>query len=141
MSDKPRELFRCEGIVSCGDSSRTSEPEGAIIIGDVDVIDEIADIPMPAKVDVWINGECMASGECRTTEGWGYSEYTPMESDEAHVGDFDLIAALSAHEGKSIVFIVAQHVGDWIIEMTPHFAADTPVEIRRDWCIENGLMA
>ena len=41
-------------------------------------------------------------GDLFVEMGWGYSEYTPMESDTLKVGDHDLIEILRRYEGKEI---------------------------------------
>jgi hypothetical protein len=91
-----------KGIVECGDECRC-KPEGdaqvgAIIIGGVDVIDEIYE-SFVGSVKVVINGKEF-SGRLHVEHGWGYSEYTPMDSDRLSVGDTDLIEYLSGFEGE-----------------------------------------
>lgn len=90
------------GIVEDGDACRCSPeedaPQGAIIIGGVDVIGEIYE-SFVGPVKVVVNGKEF-TGPLYVEHGWGYSEYTPMDSDRLSVGDTDLIEYLSGLDGE-----------------------------------------
>lgn len=58
------------------------------------------------KIIVGIADETF-DGDLFVETGWGYSEFTPMESDELKVGDHDLIEILSRHEGENITLWVS----------------------------------
>ena len=95
------------GIVSLGDSSRCYDDEksGAIYIGDHDVVGEI-EFTTGSKVICGILNEEF-SGDLFIETGWGYSEYTPMDSDSLKIGDHDLIEIISNHEGKIITLVIS----------------------------------
>ena len=96
------------GVVSVGDEYRVYDEHdpGAIRIGNVDIVDAIAEEKFSDEVKVTLNGEEIANGRCVTLTGWGYSEYTPMESDSLSVGECDLIERLQKLVGQSVVLIV-----------------------------------
>lgn len=110
--------MRWEGIVTSGDGTRCNDDGddlGAVFIGDSDIVDELAEEQSKPST-VSINGQVVATGVISGEQGWGYSAYTPMESDALIVrknGDrkdkaFDLIAAILAHEGESIVLEIIE---------------------------------
>lgn len=87
MNDKEEKTklrFEFSGQVQFGDSSRLSdELNGALWIGGMDVIDELTEqFKDNDQVRVTINGEVVAEGRIFIDLGWGYSEYTPMDSDD-----------------------------------------------------------
>ena len=96
------------GIFETGDAFRVSldEAHGAILISGVDVVDEIAERKWGQAVRVLLNGELVANGNVVTELGWGYSEYTPLESDELNVGACDLIERLEALGGQEVTLVI-----------------------------------
>ena len=100
--------LRFEGKVKTGDGYRVYEDEepGVIHIGGVDIVDEIAEQKWTDNVRVILNGKQIANGRAVTATGWGYSEYTPMETDEAAVGDCDLLERLESLEGETVVLVI-----------------------------------
>ena len=98
------------GVVSIGDAYRVSDDDcdiGAIHIGDVDVVDEIAEEKWNGKtLKVTLDGTEIANGQCVAEFGWGYSEWTPIDPDVLYVGECNLISELRAKEGKSVVLVV-----------------------------------
>lgn len=100
-------ILKFSGVVEKGDGSRCSdEPDGEIIIGGIDVVGKISDTGFNKDVTVGILDQRF-DGELSVITGWGYSEYTPMESDELRVGDHDLIEILGRYEGEDITVFVA----------------------------------
>jgi hypothetical protein len=97
-----------KGIVETGDAFRVSEvnAHGAIWIGGVNVVDEIAEQKWAEAVRVLLNGELVANGNVVTELGYGYSEYTPVESDELNVGACDLIERLEALVGQEVTLVI-----------------------------------
>jgi len=79
---------------------------GAIRIGGEDVVDEIAEQKWDKAVRVLLNGELVANGNVVTELGYGYSEYTPVESDELNVGACDLIERLEALVGQEVTLVI-----------------------------------
>lgn len=97
------------GVVSLGDGYRVSDDghNGAVRIGDVDVVDEIAEERWNGKsLKVTLDGEEIANGECVAELGWGYSEWTPIDWDLLAVGECNLLVQLCAKEGKSVFLVV-----------------------------------
>jgi hypothetical protein len=94
--------IKFKGIVTTGDDSRVSGEanNGAILIGGIDVVSEMYNH----------RGECFTfgiadkrfEGSIFVELGYGYSEYTPMESDTLKVGNHDLIEILRRYEGQEI---------------------------------------
>lgn len=85
-------VLKFQGLVERGDDCRVSDdcPQGAFHIGGVDVVARVHDeFPSSAKVIVGIADETF-TGELFIDFGWGYSEWTPMESDTFKVGDRDV---------------------------------------------------
>lgn len=104
-----------EGKVYCGDECRVGSDwnpktdeykEGSILIGDRDFVGEILENFGGKKVTVAIADERF-DGDVTGELGWGYSEYTPMDSDSLTVGKHDLIEILSRYEDKEIKVWVA----------------------------------
>ena len=102
-----------EGIVTLGDNFRVSydgnpyDKNGAVWIGDSDVVSEIDDAKFSGPVTIGIADETF-DGDLFVDMGWGYSEYTPMDPDVLKVGGHDLIEILSRSEGKSITLWVSE---------------------------------
>lgn len=96
-----------KGEVTTGDPYRVqSDSEcGAIHVGGVDVVDEIAEQKF-GSASVLCNGERIASGCCVSDLGWGYSSWTPMETDTLAVGGFDLIGFLEDKAGQSVELVI-----------------------------------
>lgn len=93
-----------EGLVEIGDGCRVGleENDGAIIIGDRDVVSEIEKSFEPkTKIVVGIADETF-DGDLFVEYGWGYSEFTPMESDRLQIGDHDLISILDNYANQII---------------------------------------
>jgi hypothetical protein len=99
-----------KGVVTTGDCCRCSEdPDmqyGCAYIGGRDLVDEIAEEKWSDNVRVSLNGEDLANGTVVTGIGWGYSEYTPVDSDVAKVGECDLLDRLIALEGQEVHLII-----------------------------------
>lgn len=96
-----------KGKVTSGDSCRTGgEPDGAYRVGDDDVILRLLDLSPEKKFTVAIADERF-EGHITGELGWGYSEWTPMDSDELRCGPHNLIEALAGHEGKEITMWVS----------------------------------
>lgn len=96
------------GVVTLGDDYRcadSGEKDGAVWIGDVDVVKSIHEGGFKGDITVGIADERW-KGPLSGDLGWGYSEYTPMDSDSLSVGGHDLIAILRRHEGKTITLFV-----------------------------------
>jgi hypothetical protein len=117
-----------EGVVHSGDPSRTgwcydkthkkdssgdcidvscNEKDGSLWIGDHDVISEVGSIKWEGPITCAIYassllGDTAFQGALRIQEGWGYSEYTPVEDDELFVGPHNLIKIISDMEGDHI---------------------------------------
>lgn len=111
------------GTVSSGDSSRVSycrehksdegclaacdDKDGALWIGDHDVVSEVGDVTWAGPVNVaiasdFLLGNTTYAGALKIAEGWGYSEYTPMDSDELLVGPHDLLKIIGELEGRDV---------------------------------------
>ena len=106
-----------EGDVVCGNTYRCdyhyaedAQPyaglEGAVHIDNVDVVDAIAEAAWSRNVRVLLNGDELANGVAVTALGWGYSEMTPVESDEVTIGECDLLERLTALEDTHVTLIV-----------------------------------
>ena len=106
-------VMKFHGIVQRGDDSRTGSCsddgslDGAIHIGGVDVVGRIADKWPTATKTIAAIGDESFSGELFVETGWGYTEWTPMESDTLRIGDHDLIEDLGRHDGKTITLWVS----------------------------------
>ena len=97
------------GVVSLGDGHRTSDDDynGAMRIGGVDIVDEVAEEKWNGKsLKVMLDGEEVANGECIAELGWGYSEWTPIDWDCLNVGECDLLSRLYSREGQSVVLVI-----------------------------------
>jgi hypothetical protein len=104
-----------EGAVETGDAYRVGEGEkhGAVHIGGRDVVKEIDDTfhaNEPLFIAIlcgFLLGNCTFEGALRIAEGWGYSEYTPMASDELCVGPHNILEQLTALEGRNATLLVS----------------------------------
>jgi hypothetical protein len=106
--------LKISGVVTAGDSSRTSDDDenGAVIVGGCDVVAEIDKRKRTGeRVIIGIADERF-DGDLFVETGWGYSEYTPMDSDELRVGSHDLIEILLRHDGKRIDLFVSDEPGN-----------------------------
>lgn len=74
-------------------------------IGGQDVISNI-DFSTGTKVIVGVMDERW-DGDLSIESGWGYSEYTRMESDTLCVGDHDLLDILGRYEGRDIKLVIS----------------------------------
>ena len=57
-------------------------------------------------VTVTLNGEVVANGHLVAQIGYGYSEYTPVETDKIDVGNCDLIDQLYGLENQAVVLVI-----------------------------------
>lgn len=101
------------GVVTLGDECRVSEghehgaPNGAIWIGEDEVIGELdTDSRITGVVTIGLLNQKF-DGALFIEMGWGYSEWTPMDSDMFRVGDHDLIDILQREEGNDVTLIVS----------------------------------
>ena len=102
-------ILKFKGKVGIGDDCRVGEcdkPDGAILIGDRDLIGEVFAAKWSGPVVVGIADERF-SGPIAIEEGWGYSEYTPMESDSLTVGAHDIIDILEKYIDQEITVWIA----------------------------------
>lgn len=98
------------GKVESGCSSRTSdgdEKDGALWIGGKDVVSEVGAITWSGPVTVaiasdFLLGNTTYAGALKIAEGWGYSEYTPMDDDQLFVGPHDLLKIIGELEGRNV---------------------------------------
>ena len=98
-------ILKFHGEIQFGDACRVSDSDeinGAIFIGGKDVIGEIADTEFSGKVTIAIADERFV-GDLAVETGYGYSEYTPMESDTLKVGDHDIIKILERNKEGSVI--------------------------------------
>lgn len=112
-------VLKFSGEVQTGDTCRVSydddddEINGAIHIGGRDVVDEVANERWSGPVTVAI-ADARFTGDLSVDHGWGYSEYTPVDSDTLTVGAHDIIALIEAAGASGPVTV-------WI--------ADEPVDL------------
>ena len=100
--------MRFAGLLELGDECRVCgwEDEGAIRIGGVDVVDAVFEEKWGGPLRVTINGQLFAEGLSDSALGYGYSEYTPLESDQWHVGERNVLDELQKYEGQEVVLEV-----------------------------------
>lgn len=99
--------FEASGIVDSGDAWRCMDgKQGAIFIGETDIVDEIYERKWAPAVRAFINGTLVAEGPSVSEVGWGYSEYTPMDQDKCNVGTVNLIDELEKFVGKEVTLLV-----------------------------------
>ena len=109
--------LKFKGIVKTGDACRVSDDDidGSIFIGETDLVEVMSE--HKGKFTFAIADKTF-SGELFVSTGWGYSEWTPMESDELKVGDNDLIEILSRYEGQEITLFAFDEGGANILSET-----------------------
>jgi hypothetical protein len=98
-----------EGVVTVGDEWRCSDDvseDGAIKIAGRDLVGEISEAQFRGPVTVAIADE-RYEGPLAVDLGWGYSEYTAMESDKLTVGPHNIIEILERYEGKEMKIWIA----------------------------------
>ncbi|KOS03134.1 hypothetical protein [Paenibacillus polymyxa] len=97
-----------KGVVTCGDAYRCDDVDepGAVLIGGEDVVAVINNAFDNVPVIVGIADHTF-TGELFVETGWGYSEWTPMDSDALRVGDHDLIEILRRYEHGEITLIIS----------------------------------
>lgn len=74
-------------------------------IGDKDVIAEI-DFPPGTMVNCGI-ADARYTGALDIEIGWGYSEWTIMDSDRLQVGPHDLLDIIRRYEGQEITLFIS----------------------------------
>jgi hypothetical protein len=96
------------GLIELGDSCRVydDEDDGAIQIGGVDLVRLVDEKQFGRPVTVAIMDE-RYEGDLSVDLGWGYSEYTPVDSDKLTVGDHDLIKILERLDGQTIRIVIS----------------------------------
>lgn len=97
------------GILTVGDPCRVSDDDsdnGAIHIGGVDLVDEVAERAWGDNVTVSVNGRQIGEGAIVADLGYAYSEWTPIDNDRLEVGSRDLLDDLRALDGKSVSVVV-----------------------------------
>ena len=103
------------GKIEFGDECRVSdELDGAVRIGGVDLVWHIGEQQWKNnKVTIGVADQTF-SGTLFVECGWGYSEWTPMDSDELKVGDHDLLETLRSkfNEGDEIVLFASDEPGN-----------------------------
>jgi hypothetical protein len=113
-------VLKFQGKVATGDRCRVAyedEQDGWIYIGDRDLVEEVARTKWAGPVTVAI-GDDRFSGDLVAEEGWGYSEYTPMDPDELKVGPHNILEILDGHEGEEVTV--------WVADEPVDLLADTP---------------
>lgn len=100
-----------KGIVNIsGDPYRQQDDpnnNGALWVGTSDVLEELDDKDLTCGiVAVTLNGTLIGSGRLFVEWGWGYSEYTPMDSDVLKVDDLDLLELMKPYSGKEVTLTV-----------------------------------
>lgn len=95
-----------KGVVTLGDECRVSEgQEGAVWVGGVDIIERLEFLNGKKVIVGWMDEKF--DGELFVETGWGYSEYTPMDSDQLKVGPHNLLSMLSEQEGKEVTLVIS----------------------------------
>ncbi len=98
-----------QGVVALGDEYRVAsegEKDGAILIGDRDVINEVDDVKWDGPVTVAFADQHF-TGDLAIEMGWGYTEWTPMDPDKLCVGPHNIIELLTEHDGKEVTLWIA----------------------------------
>jgi hypothetical protein len=133
-----------QGVVSAGDSYRCGwgedDPDGAVLIAGRDVVHEVENVFNKGLVYTAIYRGASAitmQGALKVMQGWGYSEYTPMDSDSLFVGPHDLIELILAHRGEEVTVWFADETFNIfddlkIVAEDPRLACAS-VKINNDW--------
>ena len=96
------------GVVKCGNECRVGDEDiGAVLIDGRDLVDEILEESWGDNTTLYLNGIALGCGKVTGDLGWGYSEYTPMDSDELSFGGVDVLEALKAREGETVSIVVS----------------------------------
>lgn len=97
-----------KGTVERGDAYRVGDDEpGAIRIGGRDVVEEVAEtFTEKTNLTVGVADERF-DGDLFIETGWGYSEWTPMDSDELKIGDHNLLEILGRYEGERVTVFLS----------------------------------
>ena len=95
------------GVVSFGDEYRCRDEdyEGAVFIGEADVVMEIAE-EFNGRVTIGI-ADARFDGELSVETGWGYTEWTPIDSDKLEVGSHNIINILERYGGQTVTMWVS----------------------------------
>lgn len=101
-------IKKFKGVLEFGDPCRCdSDINGAFLIGDVDVLDELGSTHFDNPVTVAV-ADKRFSGELNIELGWGYSEYTPMDDDKMEVGEHNIVGIIGQYEeGQELTLWVA----------------------------------
>ena len=101
-------ILKFEGVVTTGDAYRVAEDEdeGSVLVGGRDLVGEVADAEFTGPVTVAVADERFY-GDLIIEEGWGYSDWTPMDPDSLVVGEHDIIEVLLRHDGNKVTVWVA----------------------------------
>lgn len=101
------------GRISLGDAYRVDENEdwGAVFVGGVDLVQMVIDKKFTKPVTVAVMDE-RYHGDLVSDLGWGYSDWTPVDSDELKVGGHDLIEILSRMDGQAVRIVISDEPVD-----------------------------
>jgi hypothetical protein len=95
------------GLLTLGNPSRCGgDPDGAILVGGKDVVDEVLEEKWGPDVAIFLNGDEIARGAVTGAFGDGYSEYTPTDNDELSFGGVDVLSLLEARDGQLVTIVV-----------------------------------
>jgi hypothetical protein len=112
--------LKFEGEINFGDGCRVAvgdELDGSIHVGGRDVIAEIEEANFCGPVTLGIANATFA-GDLFVETGWGYSEYTPVESDALKAGAHDIVGVLERYqEGDRITVWIADEPVDLMTEV------------------------
>lgn len=83
------------------------DKRGALWIGEHDVVSEVGEVAWSGPVTCAVyagtlTGDTAFQGALRISEGWGYSEYTPIDPDELFVGPHDLLKIIGDLDGEDV---------------------------------------
>jgi hypothetical protein len=76
-----------------------------LMIGEKNVVSDIY-FPAGTKVNCGIADDRF-DGDLFIESGWGYSEWTVMESDTLMVGPHNMLDIIGRYEGKEIIFFIS----------------------------------
>lgn len=110
--------LKFEGEIRFGDAYRVAEDEdhGSVFVGDRDITDEVEDAKFTGPVTVGI-ADATFTGDLFVENGWGYSEYTPVDSDALRVGPHDILTILSNYqEGEAVTVWISDEPVDLLAE-------------------------